>query len=377
MRYLSLVITFFLPFFLFSQERVDFTLQVDGVERTALAYLNADYQDGNEWPLIINMHGLGSNAIQQEFYSYFNSVADTSEFIVVYPQGLIANNSTHWNAGFGSGVDDVGFINELIDYMHFEYNIDLSRVYSIGMSNGGYMSYTLACELSDRIAAIGSVTGAMVFSEEESCNPGYVPPILQMHGTQDNTVPFNGNANQNSIPHIVDVWKEKHGCSEENEHIEYPDINTDDDTTIESFSYTDCESGGEVILYVVDGGGHTWPGALEVPGLGPVNQDILGSNHIWDFLRKYQHPNPLVVSNIEESNEIDLSIYPNPSSGLISIETKDQINSIEVYNLIGELITVNKEINQQLDLSALDSGMYILKFDFSNGNSVSKKLSIQ
>lgn len=376
MRTILVALFVMVCFTLQSQEKVQVSLDVDGVERIAYVYLNADYENGDEWPLVINMHGRGSSAIEQEIYSYFTAVADTSQFILVFPEGLTADGVTHWNSGFGTGVDDLGFMDQLIDHMHLNYNIDLSRVYATGMSNGGYMSYTMACEMSDRIAAIASVTGAMVIPQQESCNPGYVAPIMQIHGTNDDTVLFDGSGFHNPIDDLVSFWLDKHNCSEDNEYIEYPDINTSDNTTIESFHYTDCDAEGEVKYYIVDGGGHTWPGAFAVAVLGPVNQDILASNHIWNFLRKFQHPNPLVVSNVLENQNVSLDVYPNPASDFIFINTSEIITSVEIFNSVGELIVIEKDVNRKIDVRNLHEGIYILKFKLDNGNTLSEKVSL-
>lgn len=371
MKHLAYLFVVLIPSFLFAQQDVDIRLTVDGVERQANLYINGAYEDGDEWPLIINMHGLGSNAGQQEFYSYFNLVADTSKFLVVYPNGLLnPQGTTHWNSGFGTGVDDVGFISALIDHMHSTYNIDLSRVYSTGMSNGGYMSYTLACELSDRIAAIASITGAMVVTQEQNCSPSYVPPILQMHGTTDPTVAYDGNAYQKSIPDLIDYWREKHGCSDENEYIAYPDIDPDDNTTVESFSYTDCTSGGEVKFYKVEGGGHTWPGSIFIAGLGNVTGDIDGSNEIWEFFQKYQHPDPLVVSSTEESSRqlTALKIFPNPSSGIIRLDLDLALSNVQVFNSIGEVVLNSNTQDKVMDVSVLQNGIYTIRAMAEDGN---------
>ena len=129
-------------------------------------------------------------------YTNFNYISDTAGFIVVYPEGTLLQGSTHWNVGgwiTGSTTDDVGFSISLLDSISNEYNIDATRVYSTGMSNGGYMSFLLACQMSDKIAAIASVTGSMTPQTYNVCNPQHPTPILQIHGTSDQTVPYLGD----------------------------------------------------------------------------------------------------------------------------------------------------------------------------------------
>ena len=137
----------------------------DGIQRDYRIYVPSIYDGSMEVPVVFNIHGYGSNAFQQEAYGDFRPIADTANFILVAPDGTLDNSGTaFWNA-FGSPtetVDDVGFISALIDTLAEDYSINLNRVYSTGMSNGGFMSYKLACGLSSRIAAIASVTGAMI-----------------------------------------------------------------------------------------------------------------------------------------------------------------------------------------------------------------------
>jgi len=146
-----------------AQQTINGTLEHDGLMREYILYVPANYTGTEEVPLLFNFHGYGSNASQQMFYGDFRPIADTEGFIIVHPMGTVDNTgTTHFNVGWGtSTIDDVGYTEALIDDLSSNYPIDAKRIYSTGMSNGGFMSYTLACELSDRIAAIASVTGTM------------------------------------------------------------------------------------------------------------------------------------------------------------------------------------------------------------------------
>ena len=151
--------------------------------------------------VLFNLHGYGSNALEQMAYTNFNDLANTKEnnFILIHPQGaplntVLTSSSSHWNSGgwtIGSTVDDVDFINTIIELVSQKYNLNQERIYSTGMSNGGFMSYHLACNLSSKIAAIASVTGSMSIQTYESCNPTHPTSILQVHGTIDVTVPVS------------------------------------------------------------------------------------------------------------------------------------------------------------------------------------------
>ena len=130
------------------------SIQSGGLTRDYRLYRPAAYTGNTPVPLIINMHGYTSNSLEQEFYGDFRSIADTANFLIVHPNGTLDNQGNRfWNTfGTGSTVDDVAFISDLLDALQATYNIDPQRIYSTGMSNGGFMSYTLACELNDRIA---------------------------------------------------------------------------------------------------------------------------------------------------------------------------------------------------------------------------------
>jgi polyhydroxybutyrate depolymerase len=149
-----------------SQTLVVDSIFTGGIYRNYRLYIPAIYTGASARPLIINMHGYTSNAIQQQLYSNFGPIADTANFLMVYPNGTSSGGSQFWNAGISPlGVNDISFLSNLIDSLKAQYNIDLNRVYSTGMSNGGFMSHTLACELSNRITAIASVTGSIFVSQ--------------------------------------------------------------------------------------------------------------------------------------------------------------------------------------------------------------------
>ncbi|RMF00022.1 MAG: hypothetical protein D6772_06880, partial [Bacteroidetes bacterium] len=151
----------------YSQERIIGRITHDGLEREYRLYVPAAYDGQSPWPLVFNFHGFTSNAAQQEIYSNMNTVADTAHFLVCYPEGI----GNAWNVGwsFGSTADDVGFVDALIDSLSLAYELDAGRIYACGMSNGGFMSYRLACERSNRFAAIASVTGSM--TRNYDCEP--------------------------------------------------------------------------------------------------------------------------------------------------------------------------------------------------------------
>ena len=239
--------------------------------------------------VLFNLHGYGSNALAQMQYGDFRSLANTKEnnFILIHPQGAplntaLASSQSHWNSGgwtIGSTVDDVDFIDTIIGFISSKYNINANRIYSTGMSNGGFMSYHLACNLSSKIAAIASVTGSMSVQTYDDCNPSHPTSILQIHGTLDGTVPLNGNSalGMESIYDVIEYWRDLNSCNID------PVINVSDffdiGYSVEHQTYHQCFNNNQVELYIVDGMWHTWP--------REDNFGISASNIIWDFINTY------------------------------------------------------------------------------------------
>ncbi len=272
----------------------------NNVNREYLLYIPEGYSENSAWPLVINLHGRGSTNLIQLGYSNFNTVADKHKFMVAYPQGLVGTvggiTGTHWNANLGTGVDDLGFINVMLDEIYKNYGFNLSKVYAIGMSNGGFMAYTLACDLSDRVAAIASVTGGMSGESLEICTPNRAIPVMQIHGTADEVIPYWGiDGLPPTVPDVVDFWITNNECNTMDVTEEdLPDTNLDDNSTVTLQQYNNCNQENSVLFYTINDGGHTWPGAFSVATLGNTNQDINASEIIWEFLKNHTHPNPSV-----------------------------------------------------------------------------------
>ena len=239
--------------------------------------------------VLFNLHGYGSNALEQMYYTNFNNLANTKEnnFILIHPQGaplntVLTSSSSHWNSGgwtIGSTVDDVDFIDTIIKLVSQKYNLNQDRIYSTGMSNGGFMSYHLACNLSSKIAAIASVTGSMSKETYEDCNPTHSTSILQVHGTIDATVPFEGNSalGMRSINDVMDYWKLYDACDIEPISIvtDYFDI----EISVQHDAYLNCLNDVQVELYKIEGMGHRWP--------NKERYGISATEIIWEFINTY------------------------------------------------------------------------------------------
>ena len=274
-----LLILILFPCFIFGQQTINDSILINGIYRNYITYVPSIYQPSQPTPLIFNLHGRTSTAWQQMWYGDFRDIADTANFIIVHPQGLLDNTGvTHWNLG-QSNIDDIGFLNSLYSHLVSNYNINLDQVYSTGMSNGGYMSYYLACNMNDKIAAIASVTGAMGTFTQLNCNPNHPTPVMEIHGTADFTVPFN------DIINGIEYWRDYNNCNLIADTALMPDLNFGDLSTVKHIVYNNGDNGVTTELFKVINGGHTWPGSNISTGV--TNYDINASIEIWKFFYKY------------------------------------------------------------------------------------------
>lgn len=336
--------------------------------RDYILHLPTGYNSSNQYPLVLNLHGYGSYAAEQQAYSQMNAVADTAKFIVVYPNGVSNAWNVGWWTSYNEGIDDAGFLSALIDTVSKKYTVDAQRVYSCGMSNGGFMSYRLACELNKKVAAIASVTGSMSDSTLYYCTSPRPVPVLEIHGTADNTVPFNGSQGMIPIDNVIGYWKQKNETTT-SVTTPLPDINTSDNSTVTRYHYGNGYEGAEVVLLKVQNGGHTWPGTFPVASLGNTNQDIKASGEIWTFFRR--HKLPEVQSADEIAKETEHEAFPNPFTSSFEIKGGDII-SIDITDMAGRsvkgIITIRyNDSGALINAEALSKGIYLLKIESESG----------
>lgn len=269
------------------------TLHIDGRVRTYAVHVPSKYDGTKASPLVLALHGRLGTGLGEERLAHLDKVSDEHGFLVVNPDGL--NRS--WADGRGGtpsdhkGVDDVKFLSALIDQIEHEYKVDAERVYATGMSNGGFMSGRLACELSERIAAVGIVGASLSESVAKSCQPQKPVSILIMQGTEDPLVPLAGGGGGTILSHDDAVRKfvEVDQCRMEPKKEHIPD-KTGDGTSIDVIVYQPCADGSEVRGYIVNEGGHTWPGGrqyLPAAIIGKTTHNLNGSEVIWDFLSRH------------------------------------------------------------------------------------------
>jgi polyhydroxybutyrate depolymerase len=258
----------------------------DGLERFYLIYkpLSLNEEDA---PVLIALHGYGSTAVIHKSYTGYEQLAEENKFIVIYPQGyklesLLVNSSSHWNVGawtIASEIDDLGFIDSIISLVINKEQVDESRIYSSGMSNGGFMSYHLACNLSRKIAAIASVTGSMSKETLADCAPSHPTAVLQIHGLQDLVVPYSGfdDLGMEPIDDVLAYWANLNSCNPERLVAVVDYFN--EKGSIDFINYESCMNSVDVRLIRIPSMGHTWPGLN--------NFNISASEEIWNFLSQF------------------------------------------------------------------------------------------
>ncbi|MBC8173069.1 MAG: T9SS type A sorting domain-containing protein [Chitinophagales bacterium] len=349
-----------------AQTELDDSIFSGGIYRDYRLYIPDTYIAGEEVPLLLNLHGYSSNNLSQEFYGEFRPIADTANFIIVLPNGTYDPDFPifrYWNcftaAGSG-GVDDVQFLSDLIDTLMNEYSIDANRIYSTGMSNGGFMSYALACELSERIAAVASVTGSISKARIGSCDPQHPTPVMEIHGTLDGTVPYNGSDIFLPIDSVVKYWVNVNNCNPEPEVIEVPDINMGDGCTATHFIYSGGDNNARVEHYRINNGGHTWPGTLIT--IGTTNKDMSASKEIWNFFSQYKLDILSDIKPIKEA-EFSLKIFPNPFEEKFFIQQNAvyPVSNISIFDMNGRKIFYTEHNTPtKINTAGWTSGIYFV-----------------
>jgi polyhydroxybutyrate depolymerase len=274
------------------------TLQVGGRARSYILHVPARLPAGPR-PLVLAFHGGAGNARSMVRLTGLDEKADREGFVVAYPNGTgrLAPILT-WNAGACCGyavaqhVDDTAFVRAVLDDIDSVVRVDPDRIYATGISNGGQMAYRLAAEMSDRIAAIAPVAGSL---EVPIGHPARPVSVMHFHGTDDDHLPFDGGRGQRSIAgvafqsvaHSVGSWVQADGCRSTPDVEAMPD-RADDGTTVERRTYPGCRDGSAVVLFVIHGGGHTWPGRPAAGWLlGVTTMDISATDLMWEFFAKH------------------------------------------------------------------------------------------
>jgi len=341
---------------------------VDGLYRSYILHLPSGYTSSRAYPLVMNLHGYTSNAIQEEVYTNMDASADANGYIVVYPNG-IANYWNSWGPpGATYGANDVKFLTELIDTISVRYHVNANRVYSCGISNGGYMTYTLACSIADRLAAIASVSGTMSLNTYSTCNPSRKIPVLHVHGTSDPVVPYaTGATGSIGAEQTVAFWRDTDACANSSDTLFVPNTDVGDSSTVQIIRYQNCPASNEVLFYKIINGGHTWPGAaFDISNYGNTNHDISATDEIWAFFNRYTLTGPNGLSEISTDPAISLS--PNPAGSRLSIIGAEGLTGTTIYDLTGRDVLISGAHNV-IDIESISSGIYVAVIHTGTGQS--------
>ena len=358
---LSLVV--FIAFLNVSQAQgyISETIQHDGLTREYSIYVPASYDGTTNFPLLFNLHGGGGTNSAWQVTSDMIPIADTADFILVYPQARpdpSDGNSFNWIPKVPGTFDDVPFFSSLIDTIASNYQIDQNRIYACGYSLGGDMTFELGCKLNNRIAAIAPVARTMQANPNSFCSPVHPTGVLTILGTDDITSPYNG---------IIYLGIEYY-ISAAATHMYWATHNNCDTTavvnivspSVERYTWSTASGCAYVEELKVIGGGHDWPGSFG-------NMTIDANTEIWQFVSRYDI-NGLIgcaTTSLNEysSTQENYRVYPNPVNSQLTVEMEiAEEKEFRIYSTIGELMLsgrLNSNINT-IDLSSLPPNVYIL-----------------
>lgn len=265
-------------------DRTNGSILSSGQTRRYLVHVPPSYDRTRPTPLVISMHGAAAWPGEQQYLSQWSRLADQQGFIVVYPAGTGVPQI--WHVFRDAGLRrDVKFLSEMLDTLERTYNIDSTRIYANGISNGAGMAFVLSCTLSDRIAAIGLVAAAETLPWSW-CEDHRPIPMIAFHGTADPVIPYDGGHSPLAPQIFPDVrtwvsnWARRNRCAATpRDSIVAPDAARRE--------YTGCADSADVVLYTIRGGGHTWPGGKPLPKLffGRTSRDIDATSEMWKFFR--------------------------------------------------------------------------------------------
>jgi polyhydroxybutyrate depolymerase len=337
------------------------TIHVGGRDRTYTVRLPSSYTGTTPMPLVVAMHGGFGSGTQLENQSQLTVKAEEAGFIVVYPDGVASLLGIRtWNAGGCCGyamnqdIDDVGFINALLDTLIADYAIDTQRIYATGMSNGGFMSYRLACELANRIAAIAPVSASMTIA---ACQPVRPVPVISFHSYQDTSVPYQGGVGDGISNHynspqdsVLNAFAAHAGCTVLNDTLQHDNVMT-------VIRWHECACNAEVITYRTPDGGHSWHGGNGT-GIGdPPSTAVSANDLMWELFQ--QHTLNCSTTGIGASiGDLPLRVVPNPAHAWIEVQGEG-ITWVRVLDPIGRVVHAGRP--GRIDLAGRAPGLYLVQ----------------
>lgn len=275
------------------------TLEVGGLRRSYLLHIPQSYQAAKPTPVVLAFHGGGGRARSMNRLAGLNAFSEKAGFIVVYPEGL----ERHWNDGRNvpnkTNYDDVSFVSKLIDELEKNWNVDSKRIYATGISNGGFFCQTLVSQLSNKIAAIAPVAASMTEEFHANDKPQHPVPILYILGTEDPLVPYNGGmiklwgfkgGKVVAAADAIKFWVEHNQCKPDPAVSQLNDKSPGDGTHVTVERYCGSTPKSDVVAYIIQGGGHTWPSGLQyLPQwiVGKASRAINANEVIWQFFQSH------------------------------------------------------------------------------------------
>lgn len=360
MKYFFIVCLSFL--FLPSTAQLD-SIWVGDMYRYYAIHLPPNYDGVTELPVVMGFHGGFGSAEQVPNQSLLSESGDEEGYIVVYPDGLgylLAPTLHFWNAGvccaypMAQGIDDVAFVSALIDEIGSNYAVDLTRIYATGISNGGMMCYKLACELSDKIAAIAPIAGPLM---SHPCNAENPIPVIHFQSYLDSNIPYLGGVGDGASAHynppidsVLNVFSSINGCTNVADTL----YNGTDFTHV---VWSNCSCDYRVEYYISTDGGHSWPGGV-ASAIGDDPSELLQANDLmWEFFQEFSLDCNVISTSEREKQGFE--VYPNPASDVLHILSPDPVIEVFMINQHGQQID-GKVLDNTLDVHHLPNGLYML-----------------
>ncbi|MEI6765733.1 MAG: T9SS type A sorting domain-containing protein [Bacteroidota bacterium] len=355
------------------------TMMFGGISRSYRVYQSVNYNASVPASLIIALHGLGDD--MNNFSGIgLNYIADTANIICIFPQAIVDPllGSSAWNSGAGymgytlnAGINDIGFINALIDTAIAKYAIDIHRVYLCGFSMGGFMTERMALQSNTRIAAFGSMSGT-IGNMLTNLNPGRHVPIIHFHGTSDSTVYYSGNLYGMDAEALISFWVGNNACDTTPVTFSFPNT-ANDSITVERYQYSSGTLESEVWFYKMIGASHTL--------LFQPTNDITEVMEMWQFFRR--HTLATAGIPVQANPETDVQIYPNPASTFVNVNLPEGSNehfTLDIYNVQGVKVSSEQMTGTSNIINVSDqgfaSGMYFFRIS-GNGMNCAQKVLIK
>jgi polyhydroxybutyrate depolymerase len=368
-RLLPFAMLFLINHFALAQTDTYDSIYFGGRWRTYMTELPTGYNSSINYPLVLAFHGGGSPGYQTlQYQSRLSLKGDTAGFIVVYPEGVKVAGSRTWNGGnccspaTTLNIDDVGFVDDLLDSLFITWSIDQSRVYATGFSNGAILCYRLANQLPNRFAAIAPVEGDLMYYP---WTPSKSTPIISFHSYLDMNIPYFGGSTvgpsgsyyppQDSMFTVIGT---NYSCTHLKDTL-YHNTNEYD-----HFMYSSCSDNSLIEQYVSYDGEHSWPGGLSISSK-PVSTQFSATYLMWKFFQNYTIASGTTSLFPIDGNRNKLSLFPNPTSNTVVLDLSSDYFTISVFNNAG--IKVKEYLlatgKYEIDCSGLSEGLYFIQVE--------------